>query len=232
MSNYSNKTAANSYYSAGLTNKLQTDLLYLASDMPMPRVQKLLFSGSYLFKTQATYAFATKAHFLHNKPEPLFQQYLKRNYVSAKQRFYMKISLTPTQKLLLVVICFALAVVGFMIKLPSAFRHADKELHAAFYFLAAALLNFLFAGTKLVKHAAIFLGLYLFGVAIEYAQGYSNRFYRVRIHGRFDPEDLQWNLKGLIAFSALWLLYALVKLVYKTAINKDNSEPLPRNLKP
>lgn len=146
----------------------------------------------------------------------------------------MKIGLTLRQKLFIVFVCFAIAVVGFMVKLPPAFRHADKELHAAFYFMAAALLNFLFAGTKLLRHAIIFFALYLFGVVIEYAQESSNRLFRTRIHGRFDPADLQWNLKGLIAFSLVWLLYTLVKFRKKAAA-KDKvyaAEPAPGQLKP
>lgn len=139
----------------------------------------------------------------------------------------MKIGLTSKQKILIVLACFAVAVVGFMAKLPSAFRHIDKELHAAFYFMAAALLNFLFAGTKFTRHALIFGALCLFGVAIEYAQEYSNRLTHTRIHGRFDPADLQWNLKGLMAFSLLWILYALAKLVYKKAATKDAYESAP-----
>ena len=133
-----------------------------------------------------------------------------------------KFGLTAWQKVLVVFICFAFAVYGFMIKLPSGFRHIDKELHALFYFLAAALLNILFASTKIVRHAIIFITLYLFGAAIEYMQEYSNRFFRRRIHGRFDPEDIQWNLKGLIAFSMLWLLFTLVILVYKKATLKQD----------
>lgn len=133
-----------------------------------------------------------------------------------------KINLTIQQKLLLVFACFVLAVIGFMVKLPSAFRHMDKELHAAFYFLAAAFLNVLFAGTKIVRHAVLFIALYLFGVAIEYAQEYSNKFYHKRIHGRFDPEDIRWNLKGLIAFSMLWLLYAAFTWVYRRATVNSN----------
>lgn len=146
----------------------------------------------------------------------------------------MKIGFTSTQKILLVLLCFAVAVVGFMVKLPSAFRHVDKELHAAFYFMAAALLNVLFAGTKLTRHALIFLALCLFGVAIEYAQDWSNRLTHTRIHGRFDPEDLQWNLKGLIAFSVLWILYTLAKLGHKKAPVKDDiykPTPTSGNLK-
>jgi hypothetical protein len=135
----------------------------------------------------------------------------------------MKIGLTIQQKFLVVVVSFAMAAIGFMIKLPSSFRHIDKELHAVFYFLAAALLNLLFAGTKIVRHVILFIALYLFGMAIEYGQQYSNKFFRNRIHGRFDPEDLQWNLRGLIAFSLLWLLYTLLLLVYRRAAVKDSS---------
>ena len=51
-------------------------------------------------------------------------------------------------KLFLVSAAFIVAVICFMIKLPAGFKHIDKELHAAFYFLAAAFLNFLFANKK------------------------------------------------------------------------------------
>jgi hypothetical protein len=129
----------------------------------------------------------------------------------------MKIRLKAWQKVLIVLICFAIAIVGFMIRLPSGFRHIDKQLHAAFYFGAAAFLNVLFAGTKLLRHVLIFIVLYLFGMAIEYSQEYSNRFFRRRIHGRFDPEDLQSNLNGLIAFSLLWIVCTIVILIYKKA---------------
>ncbi len=128
----------------------------------------------------------------------------------------MKLNLTTWQKILILLFCFGLAIVGFMIKLPSGFRSIDKELHAAFYFLAAALLNVLFAGTKLIKHTVVFGLLYLFGIAIEWSQQYSNKFFRNRIHGRFDPEDIQWNLKGLIAFSVVWVLYTVAIVVIKT----------------
>jgi hypothetical protein len=129
----------------------------------------------------------------------------------------MKTGLTSWQKFLIVLVCFAVAIAGFMIKLPSGFRHIDKQLHAAFYFGAAAFLNLLFAGTKLVRHILLFIALYLFGMVIEYAQQYSNRFFRRRIHGRFDPEDIQSNLNGLIAFSLLWIVCSIIILVYKKA---------------
>lgn len=134
----------------------------------------------------------------------------------------MKLGLTVQQKILFAIMCFLVAIIGFMLKLPSGFRHIDKELHAIFYFLAAALLNVLFAGTKLIRHVIIFAGLYLFGMAIEYSQAYSNRFFSKRIHGRFDPEDIQWNLKGLIAFSVIWICCVGLILIYRKATIKNN----------
>ena len=117
-------------------------------------------------------------------------------------------------KVLLVLSCVGVSVVGFMIKLPSGFRHIDKELHAVFYFLAAAFFNVLFAKRNLIKHIAIFVLLYLFGVAIEYAQEYSNKYFRKRIHGRYDIEDVQANLKGLILFSIFWIVLVGILIVY------------------
>ena len=117
-------------------------------------------------------------------------------------------------KVLLVCICLAVSVAGFLIKLPSTFRHVDKELHSLFYFSAAAFLNVLFANRKLVRHIIIFIILYLFGVAIEYAQEYSNKFLHKKIHGRYDIEDIQSNLKGLIVFSVIWIVYNLILFIY------------------
>lgn len=121
----------------------------------------------------------------------------------------MKLPLGKWATLFLVGAFTALSVLGFMIKLPSAFRHIDKELHAAFYFCAAAFLNLLFANKKITWHILIFSTLYLMGVAIEYAQEYSNKFFHVRIHGRYDKEDVASNLKGLLAFSVLWMIYVI-----------------------
>ncbi|HEY1023028.1 MAG TPA: hypothetical protein VGE06_11985 [Flavisolibacter sp.] len=132
-----------------------------------------------------------------------------------------KFVLAGWQKFTVLAFCFVITVIGFMIKLPAAFRHIDKELHAGFYFLAAAVLNLLFAGTSLLRHVVIFISLYVFGMGIEAAQEYSNRFFRKRIHGRFDPEDIQGNLTGLIAFSLLWFLVVAAVLLYrKMQLNK------------
>lgn len=135
----------------------------------------------------------------------------------------MKISLKLWQKLLLTGVAFAAAIVGFMVRLPSAFSHADKEMHSLFYFLAAAFLNILFAKRKLLVHAIIFVVLYAFGAAIEYAQQYSNTLLHKKIHGNADPEDIHANLQGLIAFSALWIAYVVIVFVYKFLKPKPTS---------
>lgn len=129
----------------------------------------------------------------------------------------MKLKLSNWTKLFLAAFCFGIAIVGFMIKLPSGFRHIDKELHSLFYFIAAAFLNILFANRKLLRHLLIFVALYLFGAGIEYAQAYSNRFFRSRIHGRYDPEDVQANLNGLLAFSVLWTVVMAIAFLFRKA---------------
>lgn len=128
----------------------------------------------------------------------------------------MEIKLTLHQKLILVFFSFSIAIIGFMIKLPSVFRHYDKELHSMFYFCAALFLNILFNK----RHLIIFIFLFLFGVAIEFLQEYSNHFLKKRIHGRFDREDVYYNLIGLILFSIIWLF---VNKIFK---KKQHTEPL------
>jgi len=133
----------------------------------------------------------------------------------------MKLPLNKWTKIILATVCFAIAIIGFMIKLPSSFRHFDKELHSLFYFLAAAFLNLLFTNKKIAGHLFIFGSLYLFGVAIEYAQAYSNKLLHVRIHGRYDQEDVQSNLRGLIAFSILWIIGVAFLSVYNKRTLKE-----------
>jgi MFS superfamily sulfate permease-like transporter len=127
----------------------------------------------------------------------------------------MKPTLSIWKKLFIAAFCFGIAIVGFMLKLPSMFRGMDKEMHAAFYFLAAAFLNILFAKRNFIIHAFIFVFLYLFGYAIELAQEYSNKFFHKRIHGRFDPEDVASNLQGLLYFSAIWLCITVLSFVFR-----------------
>ena len=118
-------------------------------------------------------------------------------------------------KALLTAASLILAIIGFLIKLPSIFRYHDKEMHFLFYFLAAAFLNIFFAKRIIFRHVVILIFLILFGIAIEFAQEYSNKFLHKRIHGRFDIEDIQSNFKGLIVFSILWINYNIIVFVYK-----------------
>jgi hypothetical protein len=124
-------------------------------------------------------------------------------------------------KIFIVVVCFVAAVIGFMVKLPSAFHSVDKELHSLFYFFAAATLNILFSNKNIVWHIVIGLLLFMFGVSIEYAQEYSNKLLHARIHGRFDPEDVKSNLLGILAFSGLWFPFVVMRFVYLKAVRKN-----------
>ena len=121
----------------------------------------------------------------------------------------MNFKISNNTKIVVVVICFIAAVIGFLVKLPSAFRHIDKELHFAFYFLAAAFLNILFNIRNFLKHILVSGLLYLFGIGIEFAQENYNKVFHVHFHGRFDPEDVKANLTGLIGFSILWAIVML-----------------------
>ncbi len=114
-------------------------------------------------------------------------------------------------KIAITITAFAVAIIGFMLKLPKPFRGMDKEMHTLFYFLAAAFLNILFAKKNLLIHAVIFALLYAFGAAIESAQEYSNELLGKRIHGRYDPEDVAANLKGLLIFSGIWIPITLLR---------------------
>ncbi|RTY67071.1 hypothetical protein [Flavobacterium sp. LB2P53] len=127
----------------------------------------------------------------------------------------MEIKFKEYHKLIITFICFLIAIVGFMIKLPVVFRHYDKELHSMFCFIAALFLNVLFVKRQLF----IFIFLFLFGVTIEISQQYSNKFFGKKIHGRFDKEDVYSNLKGLILFSIIWLLISFIHYLFKSKQN-------------
>lgn len=134
-------------------------------------------------------------------------------------------SLTNQTKIILASLFFIASIIGFLLKLPSGFRNIDKELHTLYYFSAAAILNILFANGKIIRHIIIFILLYLFSMGIEYVQEYSNRFFRKRIHGRYDIEDLHANLKGLIIFSVIWIAYTLGVIAYKKFSVKKLTPP-------
>ncbi|HSC52230.1 MAG TPA: hypothetical protein VLC98_01315 [Phnomibacter sp.] len=136
----------------------------------------------------------------------------------------MKLHLTNGYKFLLAFVLGTIAVIGFMVKLPSVFRHYDKELHTLFYFLAAALLNLLFSKRNIIIHALVFALLYGGSIFIEHAQEYSNKLLGKRIHGRYDPEDVTANLKGLIAFSILWVICVFISYLWQFFTAKKKEE--------
>jgi hypothetical protein len=121
----------------------------------------------------------------------------------------MKLKINTAQKIIITLVVLACSVYGFMIKLPAIFRHHDQEMHAAFYFLAAAFFTLLFAGRNFWIHLFILANLAAFGACIEYAQEFSNRLVRHPFHGRYDPEDVKYNIMGLLAFSGIWVIYLL-----------------------
>ena len=131
--------------------------------------------------------------------------------------------LNSKTKFAFISICFIFSVVGFMIRLPSNFSHLDKELHALFYFLAAAFLNLIFWNTNIAKHILIFIALFLFGITIEYAQEYSNKLFHKKIHGRFDIEDVHANLKGLVMFSIVWILHMSILFAYNKLKHRNRA---------
>ena len=134
--------------------------------------------------------------------------------------------LSKLSKILLVVCMFGVAIAGFLIKLPYAFHQVDKGLHTLFYFLAAAFLNIIFGVKKLLTHCFIFIFLYCFGIAIEYAQEYSNKLMHKRIHGRFDPEDVEAKLKRLLLFSAVWVVIAGIMFLYRVIKQESAKDSL------
>lgn len=101
------------------------------------------------------------------------------------------------EKIILILFFALCSIIGFMVKLPRVFHHYDKFLHALFYFSATLIVALLYPKRLLFSIS----GLILFGVIIEFAQEYSNKIsYRIigkAIHGRFDFEDVKFNIIGI-----------------------------------
>lgn len=123
-------------------------------------------------------------------------------------------------KLLVIFVSCVIAIYCFMIKLPVPLRKIDTELHAIFFFSAAAFLNLIFCVKEINNHLMIFGLLFTSGVLIEFAQEYSNTLVTKRIHGNFDPLDIKYNLFGLIGFSILWFTYYIFLKVQSSYSNK------------
>jgi hypothetical protein len=117
-------------------------------------------------------------------------------------------------KLILISFLTIFSVIGFMVKLPKAFHHFDKELHLLFYFGATTLVTILFPK----RWGFSFFVIAIFGIMIEFAQEFSNKIsIRVigkTIHGRFDIEDVKYNMIGI--FCGL-ILFKIIQLIFKAS---------------
>lgn len=130
-----------------------------------------------------------------------------------KENFNMSTGL----KLLILAFCIICSLYGFLIKIPVPLRGHDKLLHTGFYFCAAAFLNILFQK----KQVLIFILLALFGVLIEYLQQVVNTFTHSHIHGRFDREDIYANIKGLLLYAGIALIY----FAFSAMAGSEKKEP-------
>jgi VanZ family protein len=118
-----------------------------------------------------------------------------------------------TCKIILIIILAVISIVGFMVKLPKIFHHFDKELHMMFYFSATMIIAFFFPKRLMISS----MGLALFGIIIEFAQEFSNkisiRIIGKAIHGRFDIEDVKYNMIGIFCGLIIFLIF---QLIFKT----------------
>ena len=118
-----------------------------------------------------------------------------------------------THKVILISFLTMFSIIGFMVKLPRIFHHFDKELHLLFYFGATTLVTILFPK----RWVFLLLVIALFGIMIEFAQEFSNkisiRIIGKAIHGRFDIEDVKYNMIGV--FCGL-ILFHLTQSSFKS----------------
>jgi hypothetical protein len=124
-------------------------------------------------------------------------------------------------KLLILISLFILVFSGFMLRLPAVFRGHDRELHFLFYLLFSLFLNLLFAQKKILNHVLIFFFLLLFGIGIEWMQEVLNKILNKKIHGRFDPEDVFFNVMGLLCASGFWFTYLIVNKILNSNKNEN-----------
>lgn len=120
--------------------------------------------------------------------------------------------MSNTYKNILISTIAVFSTFGFMVKLPKIFHHYDKELHMMFYLVVTMIIIFLFPKRWMISST----GLALFGIVIEFAQEFSNKIsIRVigkAIHGRFDIEDVKYNMIGI--FCGL-ILFRIIQPYFK-----------------
>jgi VanZ family protein len=115
-----------------------------------------------------------------------------------------------------VVFLFVCSLMGFMVRLPRVFSHYDKLLHALFYFAAAVILNFMYPK----RWFLITIGLFCFGIMIEFFQEFSNKIVGKTIHGKFDIQDVKYNTIGLfVGTICFFTIQFLIKIVREKNAN-------------
>ena len=106
---------------------------------------------------------------------------------------------------------FVCSLIGFMVKLPRVFHHYDKVLHALFYFDTAIFLYFVYPK----RWYFITIGLFFFGIMIEVLQELSNKIVGKTIHGKFDLQDIKYNIIGLfIGTFCFFAIQFMIKIVF------------------
>ena len=125
-----------------------------------------------------------------------------------------------TMKTRFLILFIVFSLIGFMVRLPFAFHHCDKELHMLFYFTAAVVINLLYPKRMYV----IITSLIFFGVAIECLQEYSNKISlsltNKALHGNFDIQDIKANITGLF-ICALFYYFIQIFISLKTLYDKN-----------
>jgi hypothetical protein len=125
----------------------------------------------------------------------------------------------PKNKSRYYLIMTLIIIIGFMIKLPKSLHRFDKELHLAFYFFSMLFIWWTWSKWSFKKNILSGIALSGFGFFIEAFQQYSNRFFKKRIHGDFDWEDILANTSGILLFLFCWLsikaLLCLIRFIRK-----------------
>jgi thiamine pyrophosphokinase len=126
-----------------------------------------------------------------------------------KNNRYSNISVIAT------ILVFLAVTMGFMIKLPSIFGRYDKVMHFIFYFYTSFFINLLYAKNRLINYLMAIIFLTSFGFFIEYFQEYSNHFFNKKIHGRFDIQDIKYNLLGIFLFTTIWVFNYIFIILFR-----------------
>ena len=117
-----------------------------------------------------------------------------------------------TIKIGFIILLFGCSVIGFMVRLPRALHHYDKQLHALYYFGAMIVISALYPKRWYIVAVCLFI----FGVTIEFLQEYSNKLIGKKIHGNFDILDIKYNTIGIVIGTLCFYTIQLLIKITKT----------------